>query len=156
MQRVIERSNSSANPYADMPLPKLMASQQNIEAELDAIKRVADQIDAAIRERVADAVAEARAELDKPEGTVRAVVDGIEVVSNVPKRVEWDTKTLDKISGEIVALGYEPADWIDYKLAVSEKKYSSAPKALQSLLDSARTMRHGKESIKLTDPEMND
>lgn len=117
------------------------------------MQRVADEIDAAINERVADEIRAARRYHQKPDGTVSVLIQGVPVKSTVPKRPKWDTGILDEICGELELEGHNPMEWVDYKLSVSEKKYTKAPDAVRRLLDRARTVEHGKEKIELGDSE---
>ena len=147
MANVKERTNLSENPYGEMPLPRLAVSLESVEEEIDALEKVKDQISKAIADRVEPAVTEARTELEKFEGAVRVAVEGCEVVHTVPKRVEWDTKALDAAAQQIP----DASHWIDYKLSISEKKYSAMPDALRSLIDAARTIKHGKAKIEINE-----
>lgn len=117
------------------------------------MQRIVDAIDDAIGQRVADEVATYRRYHKKPEGTVTVQIEGVAVKSTVPKRPKWDTAVLEEICGELELEGGNPLDWVDYKLTVSEKKYSKAPEAVRRRLDRARTVEHGKEKIELGDDE---
>jgi hypothetical protein len=143
----LERTNADENPYDILALPMLLIKQESIKEELQAVQKIAEQIDLAIRTRVADAVADARAEAGKFEGTIHAVVEGCEVISNVPKRVEWDTDKLNELARDLDGAEH----WIDFKLSVSEKKYTSMPPAIRKIIDAARTLKHGKETLKITE-----
>lgn len=148
-----KKTNASANPYDEMPLKRLLIAQSTVQEEMAANKKQLAKIEDAISKRVADSVKAARDELQKFEGTVRATVEGCEVVSNVPKKVEWNTKELDSIASKISEKGYDPTDWIDFKLSIAEAKYKAMPAALRSLCDTARTMKHGKEQLDITPVE---
>ena len=150
MTSVALKNEAQANAYDNLPLARLDASLKSVNDEISALENVKKQIEGAITARVEPAVMAARDELQKYEGTVRAVVEDIEVVHTIPKRVEWDTNKLDDLSGEIVALGLDPSDWIEFTLSVPEKKYSAAPANLRGLLDQARTLKHGKAKIELS------
>lgn len=133
---------------AEVELAKLLELQRKIAAELHAIKQEAEEVELAIRAKVSDAVASARRELQKFEGTVHAAVEGIEVISTVPKRVEWDSDKLDTLTGELVAMGADPSSFIEFELKISERKYETMPEPLRSLVAQARTVKHGKETFK--------
>lgn len=118
-------------------------------AELEDVQTILQNIEEAIGEKVAHEVALKRSYEKKSEGTVTTVVDGIEVVSTVPKRVTWDQDLLDQVCSEMELEALNPMDWIDYKLSVSETNYKKMPSHARALVDKARVVKHGKEKIEL-------
>lgn len=142
--------SSVVSLYAKANLPLLLEFQASVAEELAAVKKRQEAIDEAIALRVSSAVKAARDELQKNEGTVNAVVDGCEVKSTVPKRVDWDSKKLMLACEKIAQMGEEPSKWIDFKLSVSERKYDVLPSAIHKLVADARTLKHGKEVLAIT------
>ncbi len=143
-------SSKGANPHDSAPLPLLVEQLALAEERLEIEKKNVDAIRAAMARRVADAVAEARAESLKTEGRIRCVVEGCEVVSDVPKKVTWDEKILDAAAAKIAAMNEDPHRFIDWKASVSERKFEVLPAAIRQLIEPARTMSHGKEKIEIT------
>jgi chromosome segregation ATPase len=135
------------SPYSDAAPSVLLNLRADVSERVGRLEASLAEINNAIAERCAPAVTEARSELQKFEGRVRVVVEGIEVVSDVPKRVEWSTERLDEIADRIESNGLAPEDFIDHKLSVSEKKYAALPKPLRDLFDTARVVKHGKERL---------
>lgn len=146
------RNDTASNRFDGMTLPRLMAAKESAQAELSAAKSLCDMVDTAIRARVAEAVETARHDFDKHEGAIHVVVDGCDVKSTVPKIVAWNTDALDSAAAGLTAIGHQAADWIDFKLSVSERKYSSAPHEVREILDRARTLKHGAEKIDVIVP----
>ena len=117
--------------------------------QLEDAKHVLAEIDEAIHAKVDAEVKLSRQYHSKPDGSIRVVVDGVEVHSTVPKRVEWDSALLDEIMSELELEGYNPMDWVSYKLSIPEKKYKEMPSGVRKIVDRARTTKHGKEKIEL-------
>lgn len=148
----LKPNRGAENPYLSLPLSQLRERKLRLEAELNDVKAIVAEVDAAIHEKVADEVLATRSYEKKFEGTVRVIIDGVEVVSNVPKRVSWDSGLLEEIIPELEAEGINPMQFIEYKCNVPERKYKEAPAKVRMLLDRARTMKHGAETIKLEEP----
>lgn len=149
-RRTSPGSNLLPTDYANTALPHLVALLENAQQEVAAAQRVVDQIQSAISDRVRDAVTAARVELQKFEGTVRVVVEGCEVKSDVPKRVEWDSAKLLEAGEEISRLGEDPSRFIDIKCSISERKFEVLPRVISALVSDARTVKHGKERLDVT------
>ena len=75
---------------AALPAEHLALLQEDAAAALDASKKAKDWIDGAIALRFADHVQALRREAGKDTGTVRFEQDGVTVVADLPKRVDWD------------------------------------------------------------------
>ena len=119
MANVHAFETTKESPYSDAALSVLLGLRADVAARIGRLETSLAEINNAITERCTRAVTEARSELQKYEGRVRVVVEGVEVVSDVPKRVEWSTERLDEIAGQIQANGLNSTDFIDYKLATS-------------------------------------
>ena len=71
------------------------------------------------------------------------------VIADLPKRVDWDQEALAQIARNIADSGEDPAEFIDTKLTVSERKYGALPEAWRKGFEPARTVGSGKASFKL-------
>lgn len=141
---------AGVNPHDATPLPLLVEILDHVTEELAAVEKRKSEIKSAIERRVADAVTKARAELNKAEGTIHAVVEGCEVTSVIPKSIKWDEKALNIAADAMVKLNLDPFDWIDFSPSVSEKKFDCMPKNVRDLVLPARTLKHGKEKLEVT------
>lgn len=148
MQDILRR-NDLGNPYKLLSLPELRDRRKRIAAELDDVKKLAREVDEAIESKVREEVDSSRRYHQKPDGTIKVVVQGVEVKSTLPKRVEWDSSLLDEIITELELTGENPMEWVEYKLSIPEKTYKSMPAKIRGLVDRARTTKHGKEKIEL-------
>ena len=96
----------------------------------------------------AKTAAEARRACGKDTGTVRLVDGDYTVVADLPKRVDWDQEVLAQIARNIADSGEDPAEFIDTKLTVSERKYGALPEAWRKGFEPARTVRTGKPKFR--------
>jgi hypothetical protein len=103
--------------------------------------------------RYATRAAEARRACGKDTGTVRLVDGGYTVVADLPKRVDWDQEVLTQIARNIADSGEDPAEFIDTKLSVSERKYGALPEAWRKGFEPARTVRTGTLKVTLEPSE---
>ena len=62
----------------------------------------------------------------------------------LPKRIDWDQAKLAQIAANIASAGEDPAEFIDTKLLVSERKYGALPESWRKGFEPARTVRTGK------------
>lgn len=76
-------------------------------------------------------------------GTHRVNDGAIDVVINVPKRVEWDQSKLADLY-----FGDAGPEMVDLKYSVSETKYNAWPADWQAAFTPARTVKPGSPSIK--------
>ena len=156
-------SNNSANrphladigamPIGDivkLPAAHLALLQEDAGANLEAAKRLKDWIDGAISHRYAErAIAERRAE-HKDTGTIRFLDDGVTVIADLPKKIEWDQSKLAALVERIRADGADVSEYVDVTLKVPERKYTAWPETIRTVFAPARTVRTGKPTFHLS------
>ena len=120
------------------------------EIALTAAKKLKEWLDGAIALRFGEQAHTARRDTGKDTGTVRLVEDGVIVVADLPKRVEWDQAMLAATVERIRAEGDDPAEYVDIAFKVPERKYAAWPRAIRSAFEGARTVRTGKPVFKLS------
>jgi len=144
-----------------MELKELVIKRDRLAAERDTIVNnymaiakkqsatIIDELEILNREIVAiiDAAAEP-ARKDKPYGIVTLNIDGVEVKHDVQKKVTWDQAELAKIRHRISDGGDDPAQYIEEKLSVPEKKFQAWPAIIQKWFHVARTEKPGPGKIK--------
>ena len=140
--------NLPAGEIAQLPVELLAALQREIEAAAKQMKAVTARFSTALEVRYAARAAEARRACGKDTGTVRLVDGDYTVVADLPKRVDWDQERLTQIAANIAASGEDPAEFIETKLSVSERKYGALPEAWRKGFEPARTVKTG--SLKIT------
>ena len=64
-------------------------------------------------------------------------------MADLPKRIDWDQEKLAQIARSISDSGDDPAEFIDTKLTVSERKYTALPEAWRKGFEPARTVKTG-------------
>ncbi|MGZ3216504.1 hypothetical protein [Paracoccus sp. T5] len=119
------------------------------EEQLTQAKSVADWLDGAISLKYADRAQDTRQEAGKDTGTIRFEDDGVTVIAELPKRIDWDQALLAQIAENIASAGEDPAEFIETKLSVSERKYSALPESWRKGFEPARTVRTGKPKFRL-------
>ncbi len=135
---------------AALPAEHLALLQEDAVAALEASKKAKDWIDGAIALRFADHVQALRREAGKDTGTVRFEQDGVTVVADLPKRVDWDQALIAGVVERIRAAGDDPTQYVDIAIKVPERKYTAWPESIRTAFAPARTVRAGKPSFVLT------
>ena len=148
----IQLGDIRAMPVGDiaaLPVEQLALLQEDAEAALKDAKTLKDWLDGAIGLRFAEKAQGLRRDAGKDTGTVRLVEDGVTVVADLPKRVEWDQAQLAAVVERIRAEGDDPAEYVDVAFKVPERKYAAWPEAIRRSFEPARTVRAGKLTFKL-------
>ena len=98
---------------------------------------------------------EARAQLlaaGRYTGTTHQRDRTLDVTVEIKKTVAWTQKgpdSLEAIAQRIAESGEDPAQYIDIKYGVSERKYEAWPESLKAPFRKARTVKPGKPSYRL-------
>ena len=135
---------------AALPAEHLALLQEDAAAALEASKKTKDWIDGAIALRFADRVQALRREAGKDTGTVRFEQDGVTVVADLPKKVDWDQALIAGVVERIRAAGDDPAQYVDIAIKVPERKYTAWPDSIRAVFAPARTVTTGKQSFRLS------
>ena len=135
---------------AALPAEQLALLQEDAEAALKDAKTLKDWLDGAISLRFGEQAKAARRDAGKDTGTVRLVENGVIVVAELPKRVEWDQAQLAAVVERIRAEGDDPTEYVDIALKVPERKFDAWPSAIRATFEDARTVRTGKAVFKLS------
>ena len=85
----------------------------------------------------------------KESGTINLHDGALKVKVELKKTVEWDQDQLKQIAERIAAAGDDPAEYIDVRYAVPEKKYGAWPQAMRETFAPARTVKTAKSTITL-------
>ena len=132
-----------------LPAVELGRLQKEAEDALRKAKLTVAWLDGALNQKYAERAKAARADAGKDFGVVRLTDDGVTVVADIDKRVEWDESQLSALMERIAADGENPRDYVEVSLRVSERKYASWPPYIRKAFEPARTVRTGKESFQL-------
>ena len=135
---------------AALPADCLALLQQEAAAALKTAKIVVDWLDGAIALRFADHVQALRREAGKDTGTVRFDRDGVTVVADLPKKVDWDQTLIAGVVERIRAAGDDPNQYVDIAIKVPERKYTAWPENIRVAFAPARTVKTGKQTFRLS------
>jgi hypothetical protein len=133
-----------------LPAEHLALLQQDAREAVDAAKRTHDWVEGVIARRYADRAAEARRAAGKDTGTIRLQDGEVEIVADLPKKVEWDQPQLAELVERIRTSGEDPAEYVELSFRVSERAYAAWPERIRSAFEPARTVRTGRPSFRLS------
>ena len=133
-----------------LPAAPLALLQEDAATALDTATRTRDWVEAVIAARYGQRAVALRAEQRKDTGTVRFTDGDVAIVSELPKRVEWDQARLAAVVDRIRAAGDDPAEYVEATYKVPERAYTAWPEHIRTAFTAARTVRTGKASFKLT------
>lgn len=134
---------------AALSADQLALLQEAAQQDLQRAKTVSDWLEGAIALKYADRAKDNRREAGKDTGTIRFEDDGVTVIAELPKRIDWDQALLAQIAENIASADEDPAEFIETKLSVSERKYGALPESWRKGFEPARTVRTGKPKFRL-------
>ena len=140
--------NMPTGELAQMPVELLASLQAELAHATTQLRSATARFNTALEVRYATRASDARRACGKDTGTVRLVDGDYTVVADLPKRVDWDQEKLVQIAANIADSGEDPAEFIDTKLTVSERKYGALPGAWRDGFEPARTVKTG--ALKVT------
>jgi len=132
-----------------LPAEHLALLQEDARAGLDAANRMRDWIEGTIALRYQQRAVGARAAAGKDTGTVRFQDGAVEIVVDLPKKVEWDQTRLATLSEQIRTGGEDPGEYVEVSFKVSERAYAAWPERIRLAFEPARTVRTGKPTYRL-------
>ena len=132
-----------------LPAAELARLQKEADEALRKAKLAVAWLDGALLMKYAERARAARAEADKDFGTTRFADGGVTVVTDFPKRIDWDQHGLSDLVERIKADGGDPLEYVEVSLKVPERKYASWPTHIREAFEPARTVRAGKETFQL-------
>lgn len=73
-------------------------------------------------------------------GTTHILDGDIDVTVEIGRDVKWDPSTIKQLARRIAEGGEDPAEYIDVRYAVSERKYNAWPDTIRRAFEPARTV----------------
>jgi len=140
--------NMPTGELAQMPVELLANLQAELAHAAKQLKSASTKFSTAMEMRYATRAAEARRACGRDTGTVRIIDGDYTVVADLPKRVDWDQAKLAAMAERIAESDENPAEFIETKLTVSERKYTALPGSWRKGFETARTVRPG--TLKIT------
>ncbi|GAB0057949.1 hypothetical protein SIID45300_02283 [Candidatus Magnetaquicoccaceae bacterium FCR-1] len=122
---------------------------EQAEAHMDRAKAIKASLDEAIAHRYGDHAALVRNQNNKPTGIVRFDDGPFVVITDLPKKPEWDQEKLAELVGKIRESGEDPADYVEIAYRVPESRYTAWPTFIKKFFEAARTLKVGKATFKL-------
>lgn len=135
---------------AALPADQLSLLQEEVEGALQSARRCKEWLESALALRYAERAGELRRDQGKDSGTVRFEDGPVTVVSELPKKVDWDQVKLAALAERISSEGEDPAEYLEVAFKVPERRYAAWPMHIRSVFEGARTVRTGKPSFRLT------
>lgn len=145
--------NMPTGELAQMPVDLLAGLQAELDHATKTLKSATARLNTALEVRYATRAAETRRACGKDTGTVRLADGDYTVIADLPKRVDWDQEMLAQIAANIADNGDDPAEFIDTKLTVPERKYNALPEAWRDGFEPARTVKVGALKVTLEPAE---
>lgn len=133
-----------------LPKPALQELSVLLDQMADAVALAKSQLTSALEDLYGTHIKETLLELGKDTGTIHLSDDSLLIKAEIGKRVDWDQAQLAAIAQRLAAAGEDPAEFIEVKYSVSERKYGAWPQALRSQFESARTLKPSKPKFTLT------
>ena len=143
----------SAAEIAALPVELLAVLQHEIDARLKRDKAAKTRLDGALTVRYADRAAEERQAAGKDTGTTRFDDGDFTIVTDLPKRVDWDQDKLAAMVEHIRNAGDDPAQYVDVTIKVPERKYAAWPDNIREQFEPARTVRPGTLKVEIVPQE---
>ncbi|AIF82031.1 hypothetical protein I862_07385 [endosymbiont of Acanthamoeba sp. UWC8] len=138
---------------AKLPPKQLLKLIEEASMQLAKARTIKDWLQGALSLRYEEKARAKRLRIGKDTGTIRLDDEGISITCELPKKVEWDQNELFGIALKLISEGKEVSEYLDCEYFIPEVKYQSWPPEIKALFESARTIRTGKPSYKLSDTD---
>ena len=142
--------NLPTGEIANLPAEHLALLQEEAAEALDTARQMKDQVDEAIACRFSSEADAQRRAAGKDTGTVRFDRDGVTIVADLPKKVDWNQAFIAGVVERIRAAGDDPSQYVDIAIKVPERKYGAWPDNIRAAFSPARTVKTGKQTFRLT------
>ena len=142
-----------AEQIAQLPIDHLALLADDVVALKADTKMLGDKFATALHARFGDQAAVTRRIEGKDTGRVRLLVDGFEVVADLPKRTEWEQARLAEAVATLRGWGEDPADYVSIEMSVPESRYAAWPPRIRALFEPARTLGTGRPTYTLRSTE---
>ncbi len=140
----------SIGELAGVSAVDLVNLQREANESLRKAKVLKDWVEGAIALKYDHQAKALRQQLGKDTGTVHFDDEGVRVTSDLPKKPVWDQSKLSEIAQRIADSGDDPAEFLDITYKVAERKYTAWPENLRAVFESARTLKTGKPTFRLS------
>lgn len=125
---------------AELPIKELHRLIAEAGDQSKRFKHMRDWLQGALRLKYRRQLEEERMRRGKDTGVIHIDDEGYVISEDIPKRVVWDQRMLERIAEQIAHEGDDPRDYIEIELTVPERRYQALPESLQRRFDDARTL----------------
>jgi hypothetical protein len=132
-----------------LPKPALQELSVLLAGMDRAIDHAREQLTAALDDLYGDAARAQLLEAGKDTGTTHLNDGELAITVEIKKSVYWDQAELATIAQRIASNGDDPAEYIDVKYSVSERKFAAWPETLRRPFEAARTLKPAKPAFRL-------
>jgi hypothetical protein len=138
-----------AGQVSRLPVDQLALLADDVATLKADAKTLGDKFAIALHARFGDQAAVARRMEGKDTGRVRLLLDGFEIVSDLPRRTEWEQARLRDAVAVLRGWGEDPADYVSIEMSVPETRYGAWPPRIRALFEPARTVSAGRPTYTL-------
>jgi hypothetical protein len=132
-----------------LPKPALQELSVLLAGMDRAIDHAREQLTAALDDLYGDAARAQLLDAGKDTGTTHLNDGDLAITVEIKKSVAWDQQELAAIAQRIANNGDDPAEYIDVKYSVSERKFAAWPETLRRPFEAARTLKPAKPAFRL-------
>lgn len=143
-----ELGKRSVSDIALLTPKELRELRREADTALAEAKLKRQSIDAALVQKYTEKNALLREMLGKETGVINFQDEGLQVVADQPKKIEWDQDKLSDIAQTIRDQGEDPTEFLDITYKVPERSYNAWSDELRQTFDPARTLVLGKPAYK--------
>lgn len=138
---------------SQLPAEILLKLQNEVEREGDIAKSHARMLGVVFAMRYSGPEQQQRSVQAKPTGRVRLEDDGIMVVANAIKKVEWNREILSEALGRMLPdVAQRYGKW---SVVVEERLFNEAPAVIKAAFEPARTVSVSKSTYRLEAKDSN-
>jgi len=139
----------SAQVIRDLPLENVAALQRFVSDAKSELATLAAMVQTGLELRYADAAKAQLLAKGQDTGTTHLTDGDLGITVEIKKSVSWDQDELAAIAQRIASNGDDPAEYIDVKYSVSERKFAAWPETLRRPFEAARTLKPTKPAFRL-------
>ncbi|MBV1833057.1 hypothetical protein [Novacetimonas pomaceti] len=130
----------------DIPADQIFVLQEDVAALQARAKSAVEKLHQVMLHNYGDT---AEGERQGDFGTVRVHDDEYVVICDRPKAVTWDQRGLGQFVRELRAAGEDPAEYVQAKLTVPERRYCAWPQSIRDQVEAYRSVSGGRQTFRM-------
>jgi len=128
-------------------LDNLLSSLDDINSQIENLKREKSQLETVLQESIADNVASQLSDNDYGCGTANISTDNFKIKVVISKDVKYEQHVLADLFDRIKESGDDPFEYIKIKYDVSEAAFKNWPSHIKAVFEPMRTVSQSKPKI---------